>query len=359
VRRSTDHVRGDIGPAVTFGITGNITTALYEHDSVLDGMSTSAIVAVLLCALGLMFFYRNGRLVLAILWALAAGVAATFAMAWATVGHLNVMTAFLFAIVVGNGINPGMLLSARYLDELRRNSDPRDALVKAISGAVAGTFAAMATSSVAYLSLLVTDFKGFRQFGAIAGFGMVLTWITTFTILPGILFIMARRGWIKATPPSVAGKVLAKTFSERHRLHVLGLGAALTAIYRRRSVHARLARSAVDQLRDRDDAPSQRDDPRQLRHEGLLDRSGVSGRDRGRPSRGCRAAREADPHGRRGTPGISALAARRAQHRRSSPGRSGREARGARRHPAAHRRCGAASDALRRGQGAPRESASA
>jgi predicted RND superfamily exporter protein len=230
VRRSTDHVRGDIGPAVTFGITGNITTALYEHDSVLDGMSTSAIVAVLLCALGLMFFYRNGRLVLAILWALAAGVAATFAMAWATVGHLNVMTAFLFAIVVGNGINPGMLLSARYLDELRRNSDPRDALVKAISGAVAGTFAAMATSSVAYLSLLVTDFKGFRQFGAIAGFGMVLTWITTFTILPGILFIMARRGWIKATPPSVAGKVLAKTFSERHRLHVLGLGAALTAI---------------------------------------------------------------------------------------------------------------------------------
>jgi predicted RND superfamily exporter protein len=233
VRRSADRVRGDVGPAVTFGITGNITMAVYEHDSVLDGMATSAIVTIFLCAIGLMLFYRVGRLVLAILWALAAGVAATFAMAWATVGHLNVMTAFLFAIVVGNGINPGMVLAARYLDELRRvdhTSDARDALTRAISGALAGTFAAMATSSVAYLSLLVTDFKGFRQFGAIAGFGMVLTWLTTFTILPALLYIMARRGWIRPSKPSKAGEVLAKTFNERYRMHVLGLGAALTAV---------------------------------------------------------------------------------------------------------------------------------
>ncbi|HTL38613.1 MAG TPA: MMPL family transporter, partial [Kofleriaceae bacterium] len=237
VRHATDRVRGDVGPAVTFGVTGNITTALYEHDSVLDGMATSGIVAVLLCALGLMLYYRAGRIVLAILWALATGVAATFAMAWATVGSLNVMTAFLFAIVVGNGINPGMVLAARYLDELRRDDGKtrstqmtRDALTRAISGSLAGTFAAMATSSVAYLSLLVTDFKGFRQFGAIAGFGMVLTWVTTFTVLPAVLYMMSRWGWIRSKKPTKAGEILARTYSERHRLRVLALGALLTAI---------------------------------------------------------------------------------------------------------------------------------
>jgi predicted RND superfamily exporter protein len=45
--------------------------------------------------------------------------AAAFGAAALTVGHLNAATAFLGAIIAGNGINYGILLIARYLRSRR------------------------------------------------------------------------------------------------------------------------------------------------------------------------------------------------------------------------------------------------
>jgi predicted RND superfamily exporter protein len=230
IRSAMTEVRVEVGPGIKFGLAGNITMSMYEHDSVLEGMTLSAITTVVLCALGLIFYYRSMYIVLAILWALLVGVAATFAMAWGSVGHLNVMTAFLFAIVVGNGVNPGMLLAARYLEELRAGRTAREGLQHAIAGSLRGTLAATATAAAAYTSLLVTDFRGFRQFGAIAGLGMLVTWVTTFTVLPAILYAFAKRGRIKATRPPALGKQLARLFPTRSLRKVLVLGAAITVI---------------------------------------------------------------------------------------------------------------------------------
>lgn len=228
IRAAMAEVRREVGPGVQFGLSGNITMSMYEHDSVLEGMAISAIATVLLCGLGLLFYYRSILVVVAVLYALLVGVAATFAITWGTVGHLNVMTAFLFAIVVGNGINPGMLLAARYLEELRNGLDARIALRAAIAGALRGTFAAMATAAAAYTSLLVTDFRGFRQFGAIAGLGMLLTWLTTFTVLPALLYALGRR--VTATKPPALGRQLARLFPARALDRVLLFGGLLTAV---------------------------------------------------------------------------------------------------------------------------------
>ncbi len=231
----TDQIRREIAaveaevPGARFGLTGNITLTMYEHDSVLDGMAISAIVTVLLCAVALLLYYRSGRTVLAMLWALGCGVAATFAAAWATVGHLNVMTAFLFAIVIGNGINAGLILVARYMEELRAGKDARAAVAGAIIGALRGTLAAAATASVAYASLLITDFRGFRQFGAIAGLGMALTWLATFTVLPAALFVIARRGHGPGREPAI-GAILVRILPTRQLRSVLMAATVVTAI---------------------------------------------------------------------------------------------------------------------------------
>ena len=243
IRVAIADVRGELardagpGPAVQFGLTGNVTAAMREHDSVLMGMTLSALITVGLCALGLLLYYRSGKLVLAMLWALAVGVAATFAVAWALIGHLNVMTAFLTAIVIGNGINAGLILVARYLEEVRAGKAPLDAIGPTISGAMRGTLAATGTAAVAYGALLITDFRGFRQFGAIAGLGMALTWVTAFTVLPAILCVLARRGHIRATPPPAVGTFLARVIAHRRRgmiatvavAAVVTVGAAIVA----------------------------------------------------------------------------------------------------------------------------------
>lgn len=197
VKRRIEETQREVGRGVLYQLSGNITITMYEHDSVLEGMTTAAVLTLVLVAVGLLLYYRTGRMVLAILWSLAVGVSATFAIAWATVGSLNVMTAFLFAIVIGNGINTGMIVVARFLEELRAGREPKAAIPAAVAGTLRGTVAAMSTAALAYSSLLVTDFRGFRQFGAIAGIGIAVTWLTANTVLPATLYVMARRGWIK------------------------------------------------------------------------------------------------------------------------------------------------------------------
>ena len=229
IEHAVTEVRAEV-PTLEVGLSGNITFSLYEHDSVLDGMTLSLLITVALCAIALLLYYRSGRIVLAMLWALAVGVVATFAVAWAMIGHLNVMTAFLFAIVVGNGINAALILVARYLEEVRRGGDLVLAVSEAIRSAMRGTLAATATAGVAYASLLITDFRGFRQFGAIAGVGMALTWITTFSILPAILFVFARNGWVKTSSPPAIGAVLARLLPARHPGLVMASGGLLTSI---------------------------------------------------------------------------------------------------------------------------------
>ncbi|MBL9014470.1 MAG: MMPL family transporter [Myxococcales bacterium] len=220
-----------VGEGVSYGFAGNITLSMHEHDSVLEGMTLSVVITVLLVGLGLLLYYRSGKLVLAMLYALAVGVAGTFAFAWAVVGHLNVMTAFLVAIVVGTGINAGLVLVARFQEELRASpGDAPAALGAAIAGTMRGTLAATATAGVAYASLLVTDFRGFRQFGAIAGLGMALTWITSFTVLPAVLSVLARAGLVKSGTPPAIGNVLARMLPVKRLGLVMVVTAVITAV---------------------------------------------------------------------------------------------------------------------------------
>ncbi len=229
VHHEVDAVRREV-PGARFTLSGNITLAMYEHDSVLRGMALAGVITVLLAGLGLLLYYRSWRVVVAMMWSLLVGVAATFAFAWLAIGHLNVMTAFLFAIIVGNGVNASLILVARLNEELRELHDPRAAIAAAITGAMRGTLAATATAAVAYISLLVTDFRGFRQFGAIAGVGMLLTWVTTFTVLPAALSVLARRGWLVRRSPPAIGGALARILAPRRNRAALATGAVITAI---------------------------------------------------------------------------------------------------------------------------------
>ncbi|HYU16788.1 MAG TPA: MMPL family transporter, partial [Candidatus Acidoferrum sp.] len=96
-------------PDVRVGLTGDVATTLAEHDSILYGMLQAAAVTVFLVTLLLVMAYRSVPGILSVLWALAVGTLATLGLTRLLIGHLNVATAFLSAIVVGNGINPGLI----------------------------------------------------------------------------------------------------------------------------------------------------------------------------------------------------------------------------------------------------------
>ncbi len=46
---------------------------------------------------------------------------------------------------------------------------------------------------LAYGSLVVTDFRGFKHFGIIGSYGMLLCWVDTYLFMPAILAASERR----------------------------------------------------------------------------------------------------------------------------------------------------------------------
>lgn len=217
-------------PGLRFGITGDVITQMQEQQSIIRGMATAAGITILLVLISLFFYYRSLRAVTWILAGLAVGSVITFGAAELIIGHLNVASAFLAAIVVGNGINPNIILIARYREELGPEVDEREAVSRAIAGAFRGTVAASLTAGVAYASLIATEFRGFRDFGIIGSLGMALCWIAAFTVVPAIILRFGGKGDASWSEGESWGVGLSKLVPQKRYGLVLTVGIAISLL---------------------------------------------------------------------------------------------------------------------------------
>ncbi len=223
-------------PSVEVGVAGDTVVSVAEHDSILNGMLTATAVTVVLVLVALFWYVRAPLAIGAMSWSLVVGTIATFAFTRLAIGHLNLATAFLSSIVIGNGINVSILVTSRYLEELRGGRDGVDALAATLRGTVRGTLAAALTAAVAYSSLVITVFRGFRHFGVIGGVGILLCWLAAFSVLPAAL-ASARHLGMTPRPAAALGRWLAQLMPARPVIPaaiVVGLvviGGAITARY--------------------------------------------------------------------------------------------------------------------------------
>ena len=106
--------------------------------------------------------------------------------------YLNPNTAFLGSIIVGNGINAGIILLARYFEERRRGAEVAVALPVALKTTWVATFAASTAAAASYGSLGAVSFRGFNQFGFMGTVGMMLCWLTTYLLMPPLIVLAER-----------------------------------------------------------------------------------------------------------------------------------------------------------------------
>lgn len=220
-------VVAEVGPGVKISAQGDVYTALAEQRALLRGVLWATLLTVAIVALGLLLYFRSLRSLAAVLWALGVGTVVTFGITWLTVGHLNLATAFLSSIVVGNGINFGIVLVARFLEEVRAGKRGAHAIGAAMAGTFNGTLTAALTASVAYASLILTNFKGFQHFGIIGGIGMIVCWLAAYTVLPAALAVLSRTRTFGPRGEPSLGRVLTRLLPRRLGL-VAGVGLIVT-----------------------------------------------------------------------------------------------------------------------------------
>jgi predicted RND superfamily exporter protein len=181
------------GLAVAYG--GYVASNILEHDALAEDLVWATLLVVFAVALAVALYNRTWKAVPAVGYPLLAGTFATFGLGELLVGHLNSNTAFLGSIVVGNGINVGLIFFARYLEERREGLAPVSAMTTAIEGTWLATLTAALAAGVAYASLLATNFRGFNQFGLIGGIGMSLSWLSSYAFTPALVL-----AWERITP---------------------------------------------------------------------------------------------------------------------------------------------------------------
>ena len=183
-------------PDMEIRFTGNIQNLIEENAALIADLVASTIIVLLLVTAAMLLFYRSLLATMALVWSLFMGTFWTFGVAYFAVGYLNANSAFLASIVVGNGINFGIILLARYLEEVRKGGEHDQAISLSMTATATSTWTAALAAGLSYGSLILTDFRGFKQFGVIGLFGMILCWISAYTLMPAYLtfFSLIRKG---------------------------------------------------------------------------------------------------------------------------------------------------------------------
>jgi len=172
------------------GFTGDVPISVEELSALVVDLTFSSILVVLAVVLVLLLFYRWLRSVVALFAPLAVGALLAFAISSLPpfgITELNSNTAFLGSIIIGNGINFGIILLARYVEARRSGTPIEESLAIGLAGTRVGTLSAALAAAVAYASLVAMQFRGFRQFGIIGGLGMVACWVVTFLLMPSLV----------------------------------------------------------------------------------------------------------------------------------------------------------------------------
>jgi predicted RND superfamily exporter protein len=181
-------------PGMRVGYTGDVAISSEETSALVQDLTLSSLLVVAAVGLALLVFFRWWPCVLTLL--LPLGLSTVYAFALASllgVRVLNSNTAFLGSIIVGNGINFGIVQLARYMEERRAGQNVRESLARSLWGTRVGTLSAALAAAVSYASLIAMQFRGFRQFGVIGGLGMVIGWGTTFVLAPSLIAWMDRK----------------------------------------------------------------------------------------------------------------------------------------------------------------------
>src|SRR5262249_49437549 len=148
-------------PSLRATVTGDLYVGKREYDAIKADIFLVSSLCVSLVLISIVIYYGRLRSLFVLGFALAAGVGVTFGFARLTIGYLNQSTMFLGSIVAGNGINFGIVMLARYFEERRRGTSVESAVDIAIRKTAAGTAGAAGAASIAYGSLMLTDFRGF------------------------------------------------------------------------------------------------------------------------------------------------------------------------------------------------------
>ncbi len=180
-------------PGVAVAFTGTPATTVEEMEIIRrDTWRTAAVAAAGVVLLTLLVFRWRSHALL-VLAALAAGLAWSLGAVRLELGYLNLITSSFLSTLVGVGVAYGIHPVAEYELQGAHTGDPLAAIRAAYHATGAAVTVSGITTAVAFLSILLMDFRGFAELGLVAGVGVLLCLLAMLVSLPALLALAG--GW--------------------------------------------------------------------------------------------------------------------------------------------------------------------
>lgn len=192
---------------VTYGLTGVYKMAVDDSFAIADSLGPVSALAFLAILLITAVFFRRVAPTVIVVSGMALGTVIAMGFAWLVFRELNMVTGILGGILMGFGVDYGIQYIYRARIELGAGKPYERALEDALVSAGRPASVAAVVTAGSFFILLVSEFRGFSQFGLLAGCGTLLIALTLFTWSPAILSLMGRRDptWparlVGTTPP--------------------------------------------------------------------------------------------------------------------------------------------------------------
>jgi uncharacterized protein len=194
-------------------LTGSMVVRLEENNFIQNDLKNAAMVAAFLAISIILIYTRSWFSIPLIFFPLLLSLTYTFALARLIIGHLNIISGFLVAILMGLGIDYGIHLYIRFKQELLKGKLLPEAVEVVVTQVGRSGLIAMFTTISVFSILSFSDFQGFSEFGQIATLGIVCAFITYYFIFPAQALFYDKIHWLGKPKPKLFNLKIANLYS--------------------------------------------------------------------------------------------------------------------------------------------------
>jgi predicted RND superfamily exporter protein len=181
------------GPGnITYGLTGGYKTSVDDSYAIQDSLEPVSIIAFLAISLITILFFRKLVPTLIVVSGMVIGTIYSMGVAYLVFRQLNMITSILGGILMGFGVDYGIQFIYRTRIELGMGKRYDRAIHDALVNAGRPAFIAAVVTSGSFLMLVTSKFKGFSEFGVLAGLGTMIIGFTLFCWSPALLSLLGR-----------------------------------------------------------------------------------------------------------------------------------------------------------------------
>lgn len=203
VIRVVDNIVKRIDPS-KYGVTvetgGDYKSKLKQKNVVQNDLFSTVGLCVFLLALTIILYFKTFSSLFIILIPLSFGIISAITSSLLIVKEFSLISAFSFAMLYGLGIDFAIHLLSRYSEERAKGKSVPESMTVTYNRVLSSIISGALTTAIAFFSLYFVEFKGFSDFGIVAGIGVVTSLITIILLFPAFITIFEKIRPITKTP---------------------------------------------------------------------------------------------------------------------------------------------------------------